>query len=229
MTDHKYERGKKVHGPRARSFRTYVKLILLLVILIAAVAVAAYIDNNRNQNQPSPVSKLRTYTISGSANTFTGPYFKFKDNGKWVFDKKDSTANKFVYFKYLGLEVQHQLIIYVNQVPIPSELGATRVLPVRIVNDNTFDVTNVTNNCVSYYKAKEVHKQKTLSIEGASMLCNPGTAEYSVILSQIGGDYRLNLKRPGGQKTQYIIIYRDLTLSPGPGTVKNIAKTFQAI
>lgn len=218
-----------MQGHRSKAFRRYVGLTAGLVLVLAIAALLIWIDNNRNQNQPSPVSTLQTYTVSGTANTFTSTYFKFKDNGKWVFDKKDSTSSKFVYFKYLGNEVQHELEVYVNQLPIPSYLGTSRMLPVRIVNNNSFDATVVTNECSSYYPPKAPHQEKNLTIEGSTMFCNPGSGDYSVILSQIGGDYKIKLRRSNGDTAQYIIIYRDLTLDPGPGIVKNIAETFQAI
>jgi hypothetical protein len=103
------------------------------------------------------------------------------------------------------------------------------VLPVRLVNDNQLDVTSVYGPCGKLYKPGELHKVKTVTIENAQMLCDPDTPQYSVVLAEVNGDRRLTMKRSDGSAAKYVIIYRDLTLDPGPGTILQIADTFRAL
>ena len=198
-------------------------------VLIAATIAAVLIDISRS-NKPMPdTSSVQSTTIGNDLNSFKTNYFSFSDKGKWVLNNQDSTATKYTYFKYRGVQPQYQLIVYVNEEPIPLYLAGSRVLPIRIVNNNSFDVTNVYGPCGSTYKPGELHKVKTVDIEGADMLCDPDTPSYSVVLSEVGGDWRLNLKRQDGSFAKYVITFRDLTLEPEPETLKTVANSFQAL
>jgi hypothetical protein len=102
-------------------------------------------------------------------------------------------------------------------------------LPVRVVNNNSFDATAVSSPCGTSYGAQELHKVRIISLNNANMLCDPDTPQFSVVLAEINGDYQLHLQRLSGAPVQFVITYRDLRLSPGPDTIVRIANSFQAI
>ncbi|MBI2007659.1 hypothetical protein HYS85_00265 [Candidatus Saccharibacteria bacterium] len=112
----------------------------MLTVLAAIVTV----DLLRDDAPKTETSAVRNFTVSDDINTFQTNYFSFQDSGKWVFNKQESTPTKFVYHKFRGVQPQHQLTIYVNEEPIPLYLAVSRVIPVRIVNNNTLDITNIT-------------------------------------------------------------------------------------
>lgn len=200
------------------------------MVSVAIVGAAAYfVYSSVHAPAAKPVSAATTTTVVGSMETFTGPYFQFQDTGKWSFDKHDSTNSKYVYQKYNRNELEHELDVYVNQVPIPLDLAVPRVLPVRIVNRNSLDITNVSGPCGSLYGPGELHQVKEKVVNGATMLCDPDNPNYDVVLSEINGDYQLSMIRPNGTPIQFVIIYKDLGLAPQPDSLLNIASSFRTL
>ncbi|MBA3757478.1 hypothetical protein H0X09_01270 [Candidatus Saccharibacteria bacterium] len=214
---------------RSSYYSHFMGILLALVIVIGLGVGFFFYDKYRNDNQKRPVSQARVTEVSSVLKTFRSGYFQFKDTGNWVLTQKESTESKFIYYKYRGLLVEHQLIVYVNQIPIPLYLAAGRALPVRIVNSDSFDVTSVSEPCGKSYEQGELPKVRSISINQATILCSPDTPLYSVVLAEIGGDYKLNLRRSDGSPAQLIITYRDLTLDPKQDTIKNIARSFQTL
>jgi hypothetical protein len=203
-------------------------MALSVLVIVGSLAGVLFLDLSPDPQKPD-TSKVQTAQVSSNMSAFRSPYFQFRDTGKWVLKADESNANKYIYYKYKGLNVEHQLIVYVNQVPIPLYLATARVLPVRIVNNDSLDITTVSEPCVSHYAGNELHKIKTVSINQAQMLCDPDTPQYSVVLSQIDGNYQLNMTRTDGSPVKLVVTYRDLRLNPGPDTLINIAKNFQAL
>jgi len=202
---------------------------LLFVAAFVAVGYFIYTGLNKNQNQ-AVISAVETTEITGNKTTFTNDYFQFQDTGKWVLEKASgSTDTKLVYHKYRKNVLEHELVVYINQVPIPLNLATSRVLPVRIINTNAFQITNISSPCVSSYAKGELHKVKELSINNATMLCDPDSAQYSVIVSEINGDYRLKHKRSSGTPIQYVMIYKDTGIAPLPDSLLNIASSFKTL
>lgn len=210
-------------------YRRRLIIAFCAIILVGLVSAALFFDLLHNNKKKSEISKVQTQQIGDNLQVFRSSYFQFRDTGKWVLKTDESNANKYIYYKYKGLNVEHQLIVYVNQVPIPLYLAVARALPVRVVNNDSLDVTTISEPCGREYAPGELHKIKTVSINQAQMLCDPDTPQYSVVLSQIDGNYQLNLRRTDGTPVQLVVTYRDLRLSPGPDTLINIAKNFQSL
>lgn len=218
---------KPVRRSRYADFRR--RLFVAAGIILPIAAVVAYILSNSHGLPGKPSSGTEISGIAGTKLTFTGPYFQFQDTGKWSLDKADTTANRFVYLKYNKSQLQHELDIFVNDVPPPLFLDVPRALPVRIVNDNSLNITNVSSPCGSLYAAGELHKVKELQVNNATILCDPDNSQYYVILSEINGDYRLNMKRSDGTPIQFVITYKDVGLEPQPDSLLNIAGSFRAL
>lgn len=174
----------------------------------------------------SQASNIETRIISDNLYTMESPYFKFQDTSKWVLDKARSTPDTFIYTKFRKLDILSQMVVYVNHVPIPLYLATPRVLPVRPVNDNSFDVTQASDPCGKAYNGAP-HIVKPVTINEATMLCDPDSPLYYVQLAMINGDWRLNLKRPDGTPIQFVITYRETTPEIKPQTLIRVAKSFQ--
>lgn len=216
---------KPVRRSQYSKFRRY--LITAVVLLGAFGAVGYYIYSGLHAAQkPSALSAVETTEITGGQQTFTNDYFEFQDTGTWVIDKNNTTGDKIVYHKFQKNVLEAELIVYINQDPIPLYSAVPRVLPVRIVNDNSFQTTNVSSPCVNQYGRAEPHHVKEVSINSAKMLCDPDSPQYFVILSEIGGDYHLRLKKSNGTPVEFVITYKDVGLTPVADTITNIAGSF---
>lgn len=218
---------KRLRRAKHAEFRRHLILTLLALIPFIAVGVFIYMGL-RQPNQTNPVtSAVENTVITGNKQTFTSQYFQFQDTDSWVLDKKNSTPTKLKIDKYRKNVMEAEMMVYVNQVPIPLYLATPRVLPVRIVSDNRLLATNVSMPCGSFYKKGELHKVKEVTLNGAILLCDPDSPQYYVVLSEVGGDYQLKLKLSNGQPIQFVITYKDLGLNAQPDSIMNIANSFQ--
>jgi hypothetical protein len=224
------KRGYVYRRPVKRShYSNFRRQMVITFLFLAAFAAVGYFIYTGLHRQPSkPVtSAVENTEITGNKVMTFNDYFQFEDTGAWVLDKNNSTANKFTYHLFRKSVLEHEMVIYMNQVPIPLYLATPRVLPVRIVNDNSFQATDVSNSCGATYAKGELHKVKEVTINNATMLCDPDNSQYYVVLSEINGDYRLNLKRPNGTPVQFVITYKDVGLDPQPNSILNVANSFK--
>lgn len=202
-------------------------LLIFFIAIIAAGAIAYFIYSGSRQPSQSATSGVTNSQVTGGLTTFSNDYFQFQDTGTWVIDKKDTSASRVVYLKYNKNVELAELIVYINQTPIPLYLAAPRVLPVRIVNDNSFQPTEVSNPCVNQYPKGALHRVQEVTISNATMLCDPDATDYFVILSEIGGDYTMNLKLSSGKPISFVITYRDVGTGNPPDSLLNIASSFK--
>jgi hypothetical protein len=217
---------KPVKRSRYADFRR--RLFFSILVLLPFIAVGVYIYLGLHNKPDKPVtSAVENTEITDNKVTTVSDLFQFQDRGPWVFDTNDSTPNKLTYHKFRKKVLLHEMVIYINQVPIPLYLATPRVLPVHIVNNDSLQVTNVSDPCGGQYAKGELHKVKELSIDGATMLCDPDNTQYFVILSEVNGDYRLHLKRPNGTPVQFVITYKDVGLNPTSTDLINVASSFQ--
>jgi hypothetical protein len=215
------------HHPRAVFRRRLLLVIFVLALIGLAVFGLTYdLQNEEPQAVKSSVTKSE---IKESTQTFKSPYFQFSDYGNWVYSKTDSSEKEFVYYKYRGLIIEHRLTIHVDQTPIALYLATTRVLPVRMVNHNRLEPVTVAGPCVGSYAKDELHNVKPVTIEGATMLCDPESPLYTVVLSEIDGDYNLKFRKSNGLPIQLVVTYQDMRLDHGPETINQIAKTLQIL
>jgi hypothetical protein len=217
---------KPVKRSQYSSFRRY--LIMFFVILAAFGGVGYYIYSGLHAAQkPSVRSAVETTEITGNQRTFTNDYFEFQDAGTWVVEKNNAFKDRVVYHKFNKNVLQAELIVYINQDPIPLYSAVPRALPLRVINDNSFNATNVSTPCVEQYAKTELRRVKEVSINNATMLCDPGSPQYFVVFAEIGGDYHLHLKRPNGTPIEFVITYKDLGLDSRPDSIINIANSFK--
>ena len=215
------------HHPRAVFRRRLLLVIFALTVVGLAVFGLTYdLQSEQTQAVKSTATKSE---IKESTQTFKSPYFQFSDKGNWVYSKTGSSEKEFVYYKYRGLAIEHGLTIHVDQTPISLYLASTRVLPVRIVNNNRLDPVTVAGHCAGSYAKDEPKRVKPVTIEGATMLCVPDSPHYTVVLAEINGDYDLEFRKSNGQPIHLFVTYQDMRLDPGPETINQVAKTLQIL
>ncbi len=217
---------KPVRRSRYSEFRRRVMLVLIVLIPFIAVGIYIYLGLHNNHTS-QPISAVQNTEITGDKTTFTNDYFEFQDTGTWVIDKTNSSASKLVYHKFRKSVLEAEMIVYIDQDPIPLYTAVPRALPVRVVNDNRLQATNVSSPCVEQYAKGELHKVKEVQVNNATILCDPDSPQYFIILSEINGDFHLHLKRPGGKPIEFVITYKDDGLAAQPNSVLNIASSFK--
>jgi hypothetical protein len=219
-----YTYRKPVKRSQYSNFRRYMFFTIVLVVLLGAAGYFIY--SGLHTPSSSPISKVQNSVITGNQQTYTNDFFSFKDSPTWVIDKNNTTASKIVYHKFNKNVLEAEMIAYINQDPIPLYSAVPRVLPLHIVNNNSFEPTSVSQPCVSQYAKGQPHKVMEVTISGASMLCDPDSPQYFIILSEIGGDYHLPLKNSVGKPVEFVITYKDDIDSDTPDSVINIADSF---
>ena len=210
-------------------FRLRRRFVFIFAVLLVLAVAALAIDLIRSDSGTPDTSAAESIAVGDNLKTYNTAYFSFQDTGNWVLSKQESTKTKFAYTQFRGVQPQHQLTIYVNEEPISLYTAVSRVLPVRLVNDSNLDITGIYGPCGKLYKPGDLHKIKEVIIEGAKMLCDPDTPQFSVALAEVGGDWRLNMRRKDGSAAKYIVIYRDLTLDPNSGPLPQIADSFKSL
>lgn len=206
--------------------RRALPLIVLLIIVLGGLCFVGFKIYNDFTDQGQVSSNQSDGSGVAAEQIYRSPYFEFQDSGgNWLLDKS-STANKFVYYKFRSGQSEHELIINVNQVP--NTLFASRGLPVTIATDQ-LDPGTVTDHCRKMYGVSEPMISRTVTMDSISFPCVPDTSQYSIYVSQIGGDQKLLLRRSGGDTATYVIFYRDLRFNNDSRTITNVIKTFRAI
>lgn len=226
-----YQYDRSFHVVRKRRYRRRSLLTgIVIAFLLAAAAYVAY-DLYKLRHQPIKKSVGASYqqTVAGDQ-VMKSSYFQFSDSMKWSYAANDSTATKLTYLLYIGGLPAHSLTVYVNQQPTQDELATTRVLPVQIRNGNALSLQgDISDPCGKLYQSTDLKKIKLVNLSGTSMLCVPDSPQYYVQVGQVGKDYNLSLKRASGEIANYIIVYRNLTISPDAAPFIRAMKTFQAL
>jgi type II secretory pathway pseudopilin PulG len=227
MTTH-YRYDKSLPRTQRKKFnRRRLILAIIIVIILGAVGFATWKIYKDLQNQNAINSKESNSSSVAAMQVYRSPYFEFQDSGgSWELDK-NSTDSKFAYYKHKDNVVQHELLIYVNSVP--SNLDASRGLPVVIKNSTAFEPGTVTEHCHSVYGANEPMRQRVVTMSGAAFPCVPDTSQFSVYVTKIGGNQILQLRRVNGSSIQFVIYYRDLRAVPDGKTITGIVATFHTI
>ena len=201
----------------------------LIALLLLVLLLGGYFVGNRVYAQYRRVNQSPDSQISQPPAPLLGyitPYFLFKDTGKWLEDKANSTANRIIFEQYQAGTAARQLEVYVNQIPPPTLLATTRVLPVKVAGDSLVP-GNLSGACGAALPAKQ-RTIAEISLAGSQMVCDPNASNFSVIMAQAGGNYQLKMV---GSKIpeSFVVIYRDYAASPDPNTVINIANSFRAV
>jgi hypothetical protein len=217
---------KPVRRPRYAQLRRRMIISAFLLIPFIAVGIYVYLGY-KNTKQVKPVtSAVENSQISGNKHTFFNDYFQFEDTDTWVTKKDETNANRITYIKYRKNIQMAEMIVYINQVPAPLNLEVPMVVPVNIVNNNSLSGNTISSACVSTYAKGEAHKVKEVVIKNTTMLCDPDSPQYYMIVGEINGDYRLNMKLSSGKPVQFIITYKDVGQDTQPDTPLNIANSF---
>lgn len=199
----------------------------IVTICIIGFATYAYIDG-LNESSSNTEEKTTSNESAGyfapTVNIIRSPYFQFQANKSWSQATSDSGSNKFVYRSLRGPLIERELTIYVNTTP---NLSATRVMPVNIKGTAELLPQTVSDHCG---KANQTKQQPTVlvTLDRVNFNCQPDSTAYAVLVGVVGGNTRISLARPNGEKVTYTIYYSDVTATPSTSYLTEIISTFQA-
>lgn len=215
---------------KRKSFILKVRIVLVvLIVLVCAIGYVFYLkyfSDNAQNTEASTTSQKTTSYVAPSISIFKSPFFQFQASNTWVEVPTESTPNKFLYRSLRNGLIEHELTVYVNQ--IPSNLQPTRVLPVVTTNGTTLEKKDVSEPCGSALsKDAQIKDVQTVSVKGVTFTCYGKISAYNVIVGRVGGDTNVTLRRPDNTTAVYGIYYRDLRATQGSIEIDQIVSTFQ--
>ncbi|HET7827665.1 MAG TPA: hypothetical protein VFK97_02250 [Candidatus Saccharimonadales bacterium] len=195
--------------------------VLAMSMAIAGLQLAA---KYQSLSQPADA------TIHNAPVTMVGyinPYFMFKDSSKWLEDKAQTSPNEVSYYQYVNGTAVRQLSVYIDKQPTATQLASARVLPVQILGGDSLSAGSLSTNCGNARSARP-QKVEQISFDNVTMVCDPSTAVFSVVLAKPGGSYELPMSKSNTPET-VVILYKDFSGHPDAQNIINIANSFKLI
>lgn len=204
-------------------------VIALVLIGIAAFFYYDYMRDRKVNTDESTTSQKTNSLVTPKVNIFKSTYFQFQASNSWVEVPQESTPNKFVYRSFRTTLLEHDLVIYVNQIPPETEIKPTRVLPIEIMSShvNGFITGEVSEPCGVSFDKNSVKDVQLIKFSNVSFLCYGKINQYNVVVGKIGGGTNINMARPDGTTAVYTIFYRDLRAVNGPAEISQVISSFQ--
>lgn len=206
---------------------------LALVLIVGGIAFYFLYAKDQFVNDKT-ISSTTNSVVAPKISLFKSPYFQFQANNAWREVTAESTANKFVYRSYNNTLLEHELVVYVNQIPDANEFKSNRVLPVSVVSadgqTSHFSMTQVSDSCGSALNpAIKPPDVQAVTFKNVSFLCFGKISEYNVLVGLSGGNTNITMKRTDGSTAVYTIQYKDLRAINSPTEINQIISSFQTI
>lgn len=220
------------HQSYKKRKRFLLKVRLVFVLLLAPVLLGLYIiyndfiiDNSSSQEKSATSQPTRSY-VAPKVSIFKTPYFQFQADQSWVEVPAESSPSKFLYRSLRSNLIEHELVIYVDQ--IPANLSSSRILPAQFKKGMTELVPLV----VSEHCMKVVPELQRSSIVSVALMqvqfnCDADTTSYSILLGAVNGSSSIKMQRPDSSISTYSILYTNLKASPEPSQIQMISSSFQ--
>lgn len=211
-----------------RRRKRYLRLVWSLAVLLLAVIIASliylYYQATKDDQNNKATSGQTTKYLAPSVRVFDTSYFHFQTNNTWAEIPAETTPNKFVYRSIRAGLVEHELVIYVDQ--LPNNLFANRVLPVSQDGNHKLSPITVSEHCIKAAGGSQAMPMEVV-VEQVKMLCKSDTTNYTVLLGLVNGSTAMSLARPDGSKKNYTIAYADLRSIYDPTELIQIIDSFQ--
>jgi hypothetical protein len=228
MSRYEYQRSYYHKRLKARKVR-----LVAMVFAMGLVLFFAFLIYDRFKQKPIEDKKPES-TTSVSANEgaqvrlFTTEFFQFQADNKWVEIPEASTKNKFVFKAKNGPLVEHQLAVYVNEIPPPSEYFGTRLVAVDVLPEGRLtNIDSVSEHCKKAAPAGAKNEPLLLKFLDVKINCNVGGTNYRVLVGVRNGTNSIEMKRPNGENATYTLVYDDVTANPSGNQIGYILPTFQ--
>jgi len=223
----KYDYHESSHRKKKFLKRIYiaVMVVLLLVILAGAVIKVDSLLNKEKNTPDATTSSITTSYFAPSTQIFRTKYFQFQTNKNWSESPADSSDHKFVYRSMRNNLIEHELDVYVQQ--IPANLSATMLMPITTTNGNQEIVPGTVSKHCREKAGAMTAADKIVNFSGIDMLCDVDNTQYKVIVGKKGEGTKITLTRPNKEKLQYTIYYMNVTAKPEAQQLVEILNSFQ--
>lgn len=204
--------------------RLTIACITILALLVGAYAYfTVMVQRDANTEQTTTSQQTSSY-FAPSVNIFRSPYFQFQASNTWAEVPTESTPNKFVYRSLRSSLIEHELTIYVNQ--IPADVKANHVLPVNLKSGGELLPILVSEHCSKAVTTPSSQPKEVL-MDRVKFLCHSDSTNYTVLVGLVDGSTTLQLPRPDGSTANYAILYSNLKATPDASQLTQIADSFQ--
>lgn len=215
---------------KRKKFLLKLKLALgIIFIALVGGGILFYFKYVHQVNPNTPqttTSHTATSVITPSVRIFKTPYFQFQAPDSWLEVQNESTSNKFIYRSLRSSLIEHEIVVYVNQ--IPANLESSRVMPVTFKTNNTeLDPGDVSGHCINVLGGKPNVNAVDIIVASVHLKCDSDTTNYTVLVGQRGGDTVLKMNRPDGTNASYSMYYTNLRAVPDSIELNDILKSFQ--
>jgi hypothetical protein len=196
-----------------------------LIILGCTYAVYDFVRSQNQGSETTASSAVTNSTVASSINIFKTPYFQFQADKTWLEVPTESTSSKYVYRSLRSNLIEHELVVYVNQ--IPANLKSNRILPVTIKSGSELTATKVSDHCAKLITGSRLGAPEVV-MDKVKFSCDADSTNYSVLVGAIDGTPRLTLQRPDKTSAAYALYYTNLRATPDANQILNITNSFQA-
>ncbi len=222
----KYSLHTNHYNRRRFLFRAKFLIVALILFALSTSIYLVIMMTIRDMNDEASATSGQTKGyVAASSQVMRGQYFQFQTDKTWFPVPSESTDTKFVYRSRRVNLVEHELVIYVKD--IPSTLAANRVLPVNITDYNLLKPTSVSEHCAKATGGSKIGSPR-VTFEKVNFACAADAAGYSVLLGQVGGSSTLQLRRVNGTTVPYAIQYTNVRANPDPNQIMEIINSFQS-
>lgn len=211
-----------------RRFLFKVRLVLFCILGLGVLAViyiyfSVVVQRDANTEDLTTSGQTSGY-FAPSVNIFRSPYFQFQAGSDWAEVSTESNANKYVYRSLRSNLIEHELVVYVNQ--IPANLTANHVLPVNPKGVGELLPLAVSEHCSKVVVAPSARPQEVLQ-DRVKYLCHSDSTNYTALVGLVEHSTSLQLPRPDGSTATYSILYTNLKATPDSSQLTQIADSFQ--
>lgn len=221
----KYTRHLNYNKRKRFLFRLRLFFASLALVLILGSAALYYAVMLQRLNPPAATSTLQSKSYAApEVKIFSTPYFQLQTNSTWTEISRESNANKFVYRSMRANLVEHELVIYVNQ--IPENLAANRVLPVDPRGDFELIPQSVTEHCMKTAGGSRIDNP-LVTMQRVKFRCDADSTDYSVLVGMTDGSSSITMRRPNGTKATYAMRYSNLRALYDDTQLTEIVSKFQ--
>ena len=207
-------------------FRVRMFFVVLFILLISGGAYAYYstVSVEQSNTESATTSEQTSGYFAPTVNVFRSPYFQFQANSTWAEVAAESTPTKYVYRSLRSNLIEHELTIYVNQVP--ADLAANRVLPANVKADSELLPITVSEHCIKASGGPQARPSEVV-LERVKLLCRSDSTNYTVLTGIVDGSTAMSLLRPDGSRATYAISYSNLRATPDAAQLVQIVDSFQ--
>lgn len=212
-----------------KRFLFKLRLILFTVfILLASLGAYIYfsviIQEGENTAESTTSQETSGY-FAPSVKIFRSPFFQFQTDQHWVEVPTESTSSKYVYRSLRNNLIEHDLVVYVNQ--IPANLAATRVVPANTKANSELLPIGVSDHCGKLVTGADRIAKPQVLLERVKIKCDADSPSYSVFVGLVDGSTALTLPRPDSTTATYTLLYTNLKALPDASQLLQISSSFQ--